>query len=246
MQPLLTALRRLEHLKSLVDQLAPIRYQPGEHSRELAGQIPTAYGAVEEIYRKYAGDQRVIVDEGRNKKEFRNFFEAGWLSGRTFHATEGARELEKVIGRVKTEIEDGDAAAGSDVIDAAWSLLHPRVQFVAIGRFRAGHYADAVEAACKELSSTVRALVLQRGGEEMDGTRLMRTAFSPNSPIVVLADQTSQSGRDMQQGYMELFAGTMSAVRNPKTHGNVAISPERAIHLLFVVSTLWFTLDERP
>jgi uncharacterized protein (TIGR02391 family) len=120
------------------------------------------------------------------------------------------------------------------------------VQVVAQQRFRAGHYADAVEATLKELATTVRNLVLQRGGAEMDGTSLMQTAFSPKNPIIVLADLSTQSGKDMQRGYMELFAGAMSAIRNPKAHGNISITPERALHLLFLASTLWYTLDERP
>jgi uncharacterized protein (TIGR02391 family) len=82
-------------------------------------------------------------------------------------------------------------------------------------------------------------------GRDLDGVDLMHTAFSPKNPIIVLADLSSDTGRDMQQGYMEMFAGAMSAVRNPKAHESVVLTPERAIHLLFVASTLWHTLDAR-
>jgi uncharacterized protein (TIGR02391 family) len=91
-----------------------------------------------------------------------------------------------------------------DPVDYAWKLLHPRVQVVAQERFRARHHADAVEATLKELASAVRALVLQRGGPELDGVSLMQTAFSPKNPIIVLADLSTQSGRDMQRGYIGL------------------------------------------
>jgi uncharacterized protein (TIGR02391 family) len=247
MQPLPTALRRLEHLKELVNEYDPIKFHSTERSRELAKQIPEAYGAVEDIYRHYAGDREVILEDGRHKKAFRNFFEAGWLSGRTFHASEGRTELEKVIGRVRADVEGQTAPATDlDPVDYAWRLLHPRVQVVAQERFRAGHHADAVEATLKELASAIRSLILQRGGPELDGVSLMQTAFSAKNPIIVLADLSSQSGRDMQRGYMDLFAGAMAAIRNPKAHGNIVITPERALHLLFLASMLWFTLDERP
>jgi uncharacterized protein (TIGR02391 family) len=247
MQTLPAALRRLEHLKQLVEEFGPIRFQSTERSRELARQIPEAYGAVEDVYRHYTGDHEVIVEDRRHKKVFRNFFEAGWLSARTFHSSEGYRELEKVIGRVRAEVEDQtETATDGDSIEGAWKLLHPKVQVIAQPRFSAGHYADAVEATLKELAAAVRNLVLQRGGPELDGVSLMQTAFSPKNPIIVLADLTTQSGRDMQRGYMDLFAGTMAAIRNPKAHGNVVITPERALHLLFLASTLWYTLDERP
>ena len=73
----------------------------------------------------------------------------------------------------------------------------------------------------------------------------MQTAFSPNKPLIVLADLSTQTGKDMQRGYMDLFAGAMAAIRNPKAHGNVTITPDRALHLLFLASTLWYTLEER-
>jgi uncharacterized protein (TIGR02391 family) len=247
MQSVAMALRRLELLKNLVDEYSAIRYESTERSQELARNIPEAYGAIEEIYRHYAGDRHVEIIDGKHKKIFSNFFEAGWLSGRTFHATEGYQELIKVLGRIRASLEDEVGTHNEcDPIDAAWKLLHPRVQVIAADRYRGGHHADAVEATLKELASVVRALVLQRGGQELDGVALMQTAFSPKNPVIVLADLSNQSGRDMQRGYMELFAGTMSAIRNPKAHGNVVITPERALHLLFVASTLWYTLDERP
>jgi len=42
MQSLPTALRRLEHLKALVDEYSPLRYESTERSREIAKKIPIA------------------------------------------------------------------------------------------------------------------------------------------------------------------------------------------------------------
>ena len=97
----------------------------------------------------------------------------------------------------------------------------------------------------KALNNEVKTIVRARGANDMDGATLMHAAFSPKNPIIVLADLTSPSGKDMQQGYMELFAGAISAVRNPKAHDNVVISPDRALHFLFLASMLWTTLDDR-
>lgn len=139
----------------------------------------------------------------------------------------------------------GSAPATPEELVEIWSLLHQRVRAAAQERFRDGHYADAVEAALKALNVEVKTIAQARGAEEMDGATLMHTVFSPKKPIIVLADLGTQTGRDMQQGYMELFAGAMSAIRNPKAHDNVSITRERAIHLLFLASTLWQTLDDR-
>jgi hypothetical protein len=43
---------------------------------------------------------------------------------------------------------------------------------------------------------------------------------------------------------MQLFAGAMTGIRNPKAHGNVAINDTRAISLLFLASLLRSKLDE--
>jgi uncharacterized protein (TIGR02391 family) len=169
--------------------------------------------------------------------------------GREQGKTETLTMLGSLVDRLKERREDfqGDtSSASTTAIAAAWTLLHPKVRSIAQDRFLAGHYADAVEAAMKELTNSVKAIVRQRGGDDLDGVPLMQTAFSAKNPLIVLADLSTATGKDMQRGYMDLFSGAVAAVRNPKAHANVSITPERAIHLLFLASTLWFTLDERP
>lgn len=127
-----------------------------------------------------------------------------------------------------------------------WSLLHPRVFELAKPRFDSGHYADSVEAVFKELNSVVKELYIKSGGEELDGVPLMRKAFTPSRPVIPLDDLTNEMGRNIQQGYMDLFAGSMSGIRNPKAHNNLRITAERATHHLMLASLLFFKLDERP
>jgi uncharacterized protein (TIGR02391 family) len=126
-----------------------------------------------------------------------------------------------------------------------WKILHPVVSKVAKSRFDAGHYADAVEAALKELNNIVRAVVKKKkAGKELDGSDLMNFAFSVKSPVIKLDDLSTISGRNIQIGYMQLFAGAMTGIRNPKAHANISITPERAIHFLFLASLLLSKLDE--
>jgi len=125
-----------------------------------------------------------------------------------------------------------------------WPLIHAKVRSLAKDRFSAKHYADAVESAFKALNVEVRERVRAKSGQELDGASLMNTAFSLKTPLLVLNDQTTQSGRDAQLGYMQIFAGSMTGIRNPKAHDIVQITPERAIHLLFLASLLWSKLDE--
>lgn len=126
-----------------------------------------------------------------------------------------------------------------------WSLMHPKVVELGKPRFNAGHYADAVESVFKELNARVKQLHIEATGEELDGVPLMRKAFTPSSPVIVLDDLATETGRNIQQGYMELFAGSMSGIRNPKAHHNIHISAERATHHLMLASLLFFKLGEK-
>jgi uncharacterized protein (TIGR02391 family) len=126
-----------------------------------------------------------------------------------------------------------------------WALMHPTVVKIARTRFDSGHFADAVEAALKEVNDIVRQIVLTKTGQELDGADLMNKAFSLKNPIIVLDDLGTLTGRNIQQGYMQIFAGAMIGIRNPKAHANIAIDANRALHFLFLASLLLFKLDER-
>jgi len=128
--------------------------------------------------------------------------------------------------------------------DAYWQILHPTVQALGKSRMDSGHFADAVEACLKELNSVVKIKHQQVSGRELDGVDLMRQAFKLDSPSILLAQLTDDTGRNIQRGYLDLFAGAMAGVRNPKAHGNVQITRERAIHFLFLASLLFFKLEE--
>ncbi|MCI0541096.1 MAG: TIGR02391 family protein, partial [Verrucomicrobiales bacterium] len=159
----------------------------------------------------------------------------------------GLEVLSSLIEQLETEmaLAAPQSPSPSTVNAVLWSLMHAKVVAAAKARFDAGHYADAVEAALKELNSSVKEMVKKKTGKELDGADLMYQAFSPKSPLIVLDDLSTESGRSIQQGYMEIFAGAMIGIRNPKAHHNLTITPERAIHHLFVASLLFHKLDER-
>ncbi len=126
-----------------------------------------------------------------------------------------------------------------------WSLIHPSIAEVSKKRIKDGYYADAVEAACKTLNARVRDIVLDQTGEELDGAGLMRKAFSPGNPIIRIASPASKSGHDTQQGYMEIYAGVMTGIRNPKAHDNEMITKEDALRKLMMISLLMYKIDGR-
>jgi uncharacterized protein (TIGR02391 family) len=48
----------------------------------------------------------------------------------------------------------------------------------------------------------------------------MKTAFSAGRPILKLNSFMTKSEKDEQLGYMDIFAGTMTGIRNPRAHEN--------------------------
>lgn len=94
--------------------------------------------------------------------------------------------------------------------------------------FADGHYANAVEDAFKCVNNAVKRI----SGSAADGAALMRTAFSPTGPILKLSDLKTQSKKDQQQGYMDILAGCMTGIRNPRAHDSHADDPRFALEML--------------
>ncbi|TPI24577.1 TIGR02391 family protein [Mesorhizobium sp. B3-1-6] len=118
--------------------------------------------------------------------------------------------------------------------------LHPEIARVANKLYRDGHYANAVEAAVKALNGLVRF----RSGLEFDGTTLMERTFSPSNPVLKFNGLHDQSDKDEQKGFMQLFSGAVSGLRNPRAHGFINDDAERALEFIAFVSLLAKLLDE--
>lgn len=72
----------------------------------------------------------------------------------------------------------------------------------------------------------------------------MKTIFSSNAPLIEFCDRSDSSGSNIQKGFMEMLAGAMSALRNPKAHANITISQEDATRRLIFASMLMYKIDE--
>jgi len=120
--------------------------------------------------------------------------------------------------------------------------LHPEVQRVSSKLYCGGHYADAVEAALKHFNVAVRD---KANRPALDGADLMRQVFSARNPILAINEMKNTSQRDEQQGYMDMAAGAMTGVRNPRAHAvGYENDPWRSLELLAFVSYLRRRLDD--
>jgi uncharacterized protein (TIGR02391 family) len=118
--------------------------------------------------------------------------------------------------------------------------LHPEIERAAGKLFQDGHYANAIEDACKVLDFLVKMRSMR---QEPSGTELMQLVFSAKNPILKFNDQQTESERSEQQGMMYLYSGAMLAIRNPRAHGLTNDHPERAVEYLSFLSMLAKALD---
>jgi len=98
--------------------------------------------------------------------------------------------------------------------------------------FRDGHHARAVEEAYKYIDNYVKRkadLVLS----DLTGASLMQTVFSPKKPKLKLNEGVNTSEQNEQLGYMHMFAGSMTGIRNPRAHeADWEDTEHRALQLL--------------
>jgi uncharacterized protein (TIGR02391 family) len=133
-------------------------------------------------------------------------------------------------------LEDAGLSSAGRALRAYDGLeLQEDVDDAAAALFRDGHYAEAVEAAVKALNQLVR---LRSGVEDKDGTQLMESVFSPNNPVLKFNSLSDQSDKDEQKGFMMMFSGAISGLRNPRAHKLIKDDPERALEFIAFISLL--------
>ncbi|MBQ8174706.1 MAG: TIGR02391 family protein [Clostridia bacterium] len=98
--------------------------------------------------------------------------------------------------------------------------------------YRDGHHARAVEEAYKFIDNLVKRTAKQ-SETNLTGSKLMTAVFSGNAPILKINAGESTSERDEQIGYMQIFSGCMTGIRNPRAHEcDWEDSEQRALQLL--------------
>lgn len=149
--------------------------------------------------------------------------------------------LHTIIELFREQLADGEESPATKARRAFGDLnLHPAIAKACTKLFEDGHYANAVETACKVLEFQVKAHSIK---DDASGTDLMQVVFSAKKPILKFNEQRDDSERSEQQGMMYLYAGAMAAIRNPRAHGLIDDHPEQAIEYLMFINMLTKALD---
>lgn len=134
-----------------------------------------------------------------------------------------------------------------------WELLHSAIIKVAKKRFENGYRYDAVGAAIIALRDRVRELAientgsdlyLRKGEKDLDGVDLMQFALRLSRPVIAFNDLKTESEKNIQNGYSQIFSGVMLAIRNPKAHDDIELEPIEAMRILVFLSHLFTQLDK--
>lgn len=127
-----------------------------------------------------------------------------------------------------------------------WAIIHPMIIKSSKKLYLDGHYANAACDAFIEINSRVKKIFKKvKPGEKIpDGVSVMTCLFSANEPIVEFCDRTNDTGQNTQMGYMQILAGSMSALRNPKSHENIGLDKDEAFRRLMFASMLMYKIDE--
>ena len=126
-------------------------------------------------------------------------------------------------------------------------LLHPDIQRVSGKLFKDGSYAEAACNAFIEVNYRLKGIYCEKYPDSKDvpdGQALMNKIFADNNPMFKVGDLETQTGKDIQAGTRFIFAGAMAALRNPKSHQNIAIGKNDAMRRLIFASMLMFQIDE--
>lgn len=231
----------IEQLRNRIERLNDV----GEHAfngTDYSFGFNTWRSGTLTLLRRLFPDERELIEQIQNINLHRvNHDRTDALAYNLEACKNEGREILQILIDTLEAVPD---IVENDIGTDFWALLHPRVIQLAQTRFNNNLYADSVSACLREINTIVKNYVRQTINQELDGAALMTCAFSANNPIIEFADLTTESGRNIQLGYMKIFEGAMIGIRNPKAHANLYPDENKAIHFLFLASFMFVKLQE--
>lgn len=170
----------------------------------------------------------------------------------SFDQRQYLKELDKRKKLLEGFIQEKERLEGASSVNLGKTIgfndydLHPSIKEVSQRRFENGHYADAVEAAFKEVIKRVKEYIKSKSGENLDGDKAMNRAFGfeKQDPLIKFNNLQTDEEKNEQRGIIFLFKGIVG-IRNRKAHENVILDDFcKAIEYLALASLLMRLLDE--
>lgn len=126
--------------------------------------------------------------------------------------------------------------------------IHPIIKELVFVKYNSKQYADAVESAFKEINSRLKKIYRKHYSspqlKEPDGKNLIEYIFALEQNRLKFENISTESGENIQKGYIQIFSGAITAIRNPKAHENLTLTKDSAIKRLILASLLMDKIDD--
>lgn len=179
-------------------------------------------------------------------------FIGGWLEG-YFHAPpprEVRKRITSLLAQQGWHVREGRLVIGERVRvepgmvsplgrDARLAALHVDIRQVT-ERFVEDHLDVAIFEAFKAINNRVKQMTCL----DLDGSSLMDKTLGVAHPLIIFADLSTQTGKDIQQGLHFMFKGAVQSIRNPDAHEQFKpLDEEEGLEELTFASMLMRRLD---
>jgi len=200
-----------------------------------------------------------LHDGGSGARRSLRAFIGSWLEGQ-HHApppTDVRRRIVTLLAQQGWHVADGRLVIGERINaepgsvtplgrDARFSVLHPIIREVT-ARFVEDHLDVAIFEAFKAVNHRVKEMTEL----DLDGSKLIDETMMSDRLQIRFADPSTQTGRDIQQGFYFMFKGATQGIRNPNAHEQFKpLDDEEGFETLAFASMLMRRLDqailERP
>lgn len=150
-------------------------------------------------------------------------------------------EAQAATAEVAVEDAASDPLALVSAFPQVEDLLHPAIVEHAVPQFRNGHLRDAVLNGVIAVFDMIRA----RTGLNLDGKELVGQAFGLENGSLIFSEVDSSSGKSEQKGFLMIFEGVYTGVRNVKAHSLTHdLTEAKAIQYLVTLSLLAQRVEE--
>ena len=177
---------------------------------------------LQELVSKVSADWR-IKRKGKKEDEFKSqtgIDKDKWMS--TLPS-----DIKKSVETIVKKLSDDEGVSESfnPVIQALyeivpeypelhWRHLHSSIKDRIKTYYDNKQYAEAADQGTKIYAQIVR----DTSGSDKDGTKIAEVFSQNNTPLITVADLTTESGKNIQQGQEHLTRGVMAGFRNPMNH----------------------------
>ena len=118
-----------------------------------------------------------------------------------------------------------------------WAYIHPQIIVVSKPLFVDKHYHKSVLNAFIQIEVRLKDIRKRYKPQEkeLSGSRLMEAVFTNNEPTFLeFQSRGSDDGKNIQIGFIQIFSGAMTGIRNIPAHGNIEICKEDAVRKLML------------